>query len=122
MELTDGVKAAAIDKFDELSDWAQHISQNTDWQVVKRSDIPEITAAALTAYESEVVKENARLRGELEMVKEKMRGVANLAHHGALLGYREAAEALTPIRALTVDYWDMAECDRLRSTPPEGAQ
>lgn len=41
-----------------------------------------------------------------------MRQVANIAHHGALIGYEDIYEAMTEIRKLTLPWWDQKECEK----------
>ena len=52
-DLSKRVKTVTLYKFDELSDWAQRISEHTDWQVIKRSDVLEVAQAAIEEYREE---------------------------------------------------------------------
>jgi hypothetical protein len=45
----------------------------------------------------------------------ELREIANIAHHGGLLGFKTQGDALSEIRKLTLQYWDQAECEKLQN-------
>lgn len=45
--------------------------------------------------------------------EDKLRQIANIAHHGGLTGYDEFS-AMEAIRKISIDYWDKKECERLQ--------
>lgn len=61
--------------------------------------------AALSTHESEQVK----------ALQERLTRIANIAHHGGLVGLGLEPNALTEIRRLTLPYWDKVECDTLHA-------
>ena len=49
------------------------------------------------------------------MSDETLVKIANMVHHGGLLGYNDTATLLTDLRMLTLPYWDKEECDKLQA-------
>ena len=43
-----------------------------------------------------------------------LREIANIAHHGGLIGYTTSAKAMDAIRELSRRWWDRKECERLQ--------
>jgi len=43
-----------------------------------------------------------------------LRMIANIAHHGGLIGFKTDESALMQIRDLSLDWWDESECARLQ--------
>ncbi len=43
-----------------------------------------------------------------------MRRIANIAHHGGLIGLGDVYEAMNEIRKLSLPYWDKTEAERLQ--------
>ena len=48
------------------------------------------------------------------MTDETIRRIANIAHHGGLIGFKTEQEALIEIRRLTIPWWDKKEAYRLQ--------
>lgn len=44
-----------------------------------------------------------------------MRKIANIAHHGGLIGFGDMHDAMNEIRRLTLPYWDKDECNELQN-------
>lgn len=45
-----------------------------------------------------------------------IRHVANIAHHGGLLGIKSDSDAMDEIRKLTIPYWDKEQCSKLQKS------
>lgn len=43
-----------------------------------------------------------------------LREIANIAHHGGLIGYNTSAKAMDAIRDLSMRWWDRKECEHLQ--------
>ena len=46
--------------------------------------------------------------------EQALREIANIAHHGVLIGYTTSAKAMDAIRDLSLRWWDRKECERLQ--------
>ena len=47
---------------------------------------------------------------------EALSEIANIAHHGGLIGFGTSAKAMDAIRELSRRWWDRKECERLQAT------
>lgn len=43
-----------------------------------------------------------------------LKQIANVAHHGGLLGFDNISDAINEIRTLSLPWWDREECDHLQ--------
>lgn len=50
----------------------------------------------------------------MSTAEQTLREIANIAHHGGLIGYTTSAKAMDAIRDLSLLWWDKKECERLQ--------
>jgi len=55
---------------------------------------------------------------KIATLQAKLTKIANMAHHGGLLGL-DVGDIMYETRRLTLPYWDKAECERLQENNDE---
>ena len=49
-----------------------------------------------------------------ESMEDAIRQIANIAHHGGLIGFGDPYKAMNEIRRLSLPWWDKEECNKLQ--------
>jgi len=62
------------------------------------------------------------LRAKLAEAEKDAERIANVAHHGALIGFSGIYEAMSEIRRFSVKYWNREECMSLQAGIPIAKQ
>lgn len=57
----------------------------------------------------------ATLTAQRDELLQTLTAIANISHHGALIGKSDIYDAFNEIRRLTIKHWDSSECCRIQS-------
>lgn len=75
----------------------------------------DMRIAVVQHHGDDEAEANTRLIVEAPEMLEALREIADIAHHGGLIGYNTSAKAMDAIRELSQRWWDRKECERLQA-------